>query len=96
MTVNGPLWAKEEPLTEVAFHFAQPDQWKKWKTVKNSKFGNFCLSVNSRKIGRSSLFAVADGLTKFLSAVAEGWEKSLVRHCGRVLKVGLSPFRAAK
>ena len=80
----------------ISFCLAESDQWKKWKTLKNLKLGNFRLSMNSRENERRSLSAVAEGFTIFPSAVVEGWEKSLVRHCGRVLKMELSPFRAAK
>ena len=51
-----------------------------WKTVKNS---NWEIFVNSRKIGRSSLSAIADGLTKSPSAVAEGLMKFTICRFGR-------------
>ena len=45
-------------------------------------------------MGKAS--AVAEGLREWTSAVADELVKSLVRRCGRVLKVELSPFRVAK
>ena len=74
-------WAcmsRQDAITGVTFHSAQQKSecGRLWKIWKIWKLGNFCLSVNSRKIGRSPLSVIADGLTKFLSAVAEGFMKS--------------------
>ena len=86
-------WAsmgQEGAVTEGRITFSVQQNSREQRIQKNR------LSVERSDHLRKWNSAVAEGLEKWTSAVVEGWVKSLVRHCGRVLKVELSPFRAAK